>query len=279
MKIFEYARMKIKEFEADCESIGDVTPVDVAYGYRMFVKLGDPGLGRQLIVNNKRETLASQYFMNDVAEGDVVIETGANLGYFTLMALQKPGVKVIAMEPLPDNVRILKMNLALNNVHDRVEVHQLAASDKEGMATFYVSKMCNSGGLFQKEKNVTGSIEVKTVKLDDFLPKKLPNSYLRMDTEGAELPIIRGMHERLKKHPPKKMFIEIHPKELALQGSSAKDFMDVLKTYGYVFKAAFYEGAAVISPKPNHEFYDEKEYRENPEFETRAAQVFFEVKK
>ncbi len=66
-------------------------------------------------------------------EGMTVLEIGANIGTETVSLLLHHGVeRVIAMEPDPENVRFLRANLALNGVHDRVMIHEMALSDADG---------------------------------------------------------------------------------------------------------------------------------------------------
>jgi len=65
--------------------------------------------------------------------GLTVLEVGANIGTETVALLVRRGVKrVVAVEPDAENVRLLRANLALNGVQDRVEIHELALSDTDG---------------------------------------------------------------------------------------------------------------------------------------------------
>jgi FkbM family methyltransferase len=62
--------------------------------------------------------------------GMTVLEVGANIGTETVSLLKRHGVeRVIAFEPDAENVRFLRANLALNGVHDRAEIHEMALSD------------------------------------------------------------------------------------------------------------------------------------------------------
>jgi FkbM family methyltransferase len=62
--------------------------------------------------------------------GMTVLEVGANLGTETVSLLRRHGVeRVVAFEPDAENARFLRANLALNGVHDRAEIHEMALSD------------------------------------------------------------------------------------------------------------------------------------------------------
>ncbi len=68
--------------------------------------------------------------------GMTVLEVGANIGTETVSLLHRYGVeRVIAFEPDAENARLLRANLALNGLHDRAEVHELALSDVDGALT------------------------------------------------------------------------------------------------------------------------------------------------
>lgn len=68
--------------------------------------------------------------------GMTVLEVGANIGTETVSLLHRYGVeRVIAFEPDAENARLLRANLALNGLHDRAEVHELALSDVDGTLT------------------------------------------------------------------------------------------------------------------------------------------------
>ncbi len=70
-------------------------------------------------------------------EGLTVLEVGANIGTETVSLLVHHGIeRVVAVEPDSENVRILRANLALNGVQDRVVIYEVALSDADGMVMF-----------------------------------------------------------------------------------------------------------------------------------------------
>ncbi len=72
----------------------------------------------------------------ETLEGLTIVEVGANIGTGTVSMLIRHGAKrIVAIEPDPENVRFLKANLALNGVEDRVDIHQIALSDSDGVLT------------------------------------------------------------------------------------------------------------------------------------------------
>jgi len=140
-----------------------------------------------------------------------VVDVGANIGYYVLIEARLAH-KVYAIEPEPGNLELLRKNIALNSYEDRVEVYQLAISDRTGKTFLAVSDIANRHRLIKpSEEPNDRDIEVITVTLDEFLKDKEVD-VIRMDLEGAEWLVINGMKELLSKtSKPLILFIEVHP--------------------------------------------------------------------
>ncbi len=83
-------------------------------GSKMFL---DPGDSLNLSINGVYGELDTQIIREQIKEGDIVIDVGANIGYYTLIFAQLVGKtgKVFAFEPEPKNFEILKKNIEINN--------------------------------------------------------------------------------------------------------------------------------------------------------------------
>jgi FkbM family methyltransferase len=73
-----------------------------------------------------------------IRPGDTVVDIGGNIGTFAVLAASM-GARVISAEPDADNLRLLRANVAINNVADRVTIAPVAVSDIDGPLTFYAS--------------------------------------------------------------------------------------------------------------------------------------------
>jgi FkbM family methyltransferase len=129
----------------------------------------------------------------DIQKSRVIIDIGANVGFFALYASSlNPEVEIHALEPFPKNTEQLKRNLLLNDRH-HIQVHPLAVSDKTGTATLYFTPGDDSGCSLNQPKGQQCS--VRTVSLSDFF--KQGNiarcDLLKMDCEGSELAIISAI--------------------------------------------------------------------------------------
>jgi len=197
---------------------------------KMCLDVNDEGLSHDLIVDGVREFYATQRMKKEITAGDIVVDIGANIGYYALLEAKLVGKKgvVYAIEPVPQNVEILRKNVKLNNYRN-IEVYQLAIGDKKGTAPMYVSKKYNWSSMSKNiegvEETVVKEIEVETTTLDDFLKNKPYPNMIRMDVEGYEYQIIKGMKNILSKKKPLKLFIEFHFPML-----NKKQSLEILKT-------------------------------------------------
>ncbi|HWH13666.1 MAG TPA: FkbM family methyltransferase [Miltoncostaeaceae bacterium] len=169
--------------------------------------------------------------------GDLVVDVGANVGFFTLLAAAAvgPGGRVHALEPIPANAEVLERNLALNGLRN-VAVRRAAAGDHEGEIRLGLDHP-DPG-----ERGVSGhyteggareAIAVPVVTLDALLAGGPPARLVKIDVEGAEPRVLAGMARTLGDRPPDALLLEVNPAALARQGFSVPDMLDPLTEAGY----------------------------------------------
>lgn len=163
-----------------------------------------------------------------------VVDCGANLGYFTLLAgrLVGPTGHVDAFEPDPANRARLEAHLGLNEMHDRVTVHAAAVSNQAGTCTLYhpTADGQNHGQASLYEAFVPGGqgIDVPLVRLDQHL-SAVPD-LIKMDIEGAELAALRGAEGLLKSDRPPAMIIEHNPASALAAGWRPDELFDYIRS-------------------------------------------------
>ena len=167
------------------------------YNYRMILDLYDRGISRTLLLFGCRELEHKLMLEGYLRPGMTVLDIGANIGYYALMELSIIGEKgtLIAVEPSPSNIQLLRRNIKLNGYKD-VEIHQAAISDRSGVKKFFMSEMSNlntfhdtgTGSLHLSGKTV--DVETKTVG-EILKGRKL--DLMRMDVEGHEVEVINGL--------------------------------------------------------------------------------------
>ena len=156
-------------------------------GLRWYPAAGGKIL-RILLGSYEREE--TELFCRSVGAGDRVLDIGASLGYYSLLAggLVGPEGRVGAVEPDPHNLRFLEAHRRANRFEDRLHVMPLALSDQAGTLKFDrgsgtgTGKLSGEGGL---------SVEVQT--LDGLVERLgwLP-TLVKIDVEGAELGVLEG---------------------------------------------------------------------------------------
>lgn len=133
--------------------------------------------------------------------GMTVVDVGANLGYYSLLAahLVGPAGNVVALEPNSENCRLLLSSLRLSGVTN-VELLPVAADVATGWA-YYSTHVGSNGGLVEDSDLLSRpGVVVPTFPLDDLVTG--PVGFLKMDVEGAEGRVVRGARRLIEDHRP-----------------------------------------------------------------------------
>ena len=147
-----------------------------------------------------------------IKPGDAVFDIGANSGFYSVLFSQWVGRagKVVAFEPDPNNLSLLKRNLQINQCENAV-VRDIALAVTPGEATFSRDTITGStghlgGGPTYADSlfgNGRGSVvQVKTNTLDAEVGLWGPPSLLKLDIEGGEYDVLRGGGDLLDRHRP-----------------------------------------------------------------------------
>lgn len=133
-----------------------------------------------------------------IREGDLVVDVGAHIGYHTVL-MASLGAKVIAIEPVWENLKLLGHNLSLNGFYsdgDTIELWLVAASNDTGQSIIWIDPK-NSGSHSMEIAAGRTPIEIGTLRLDDALSPG-PIRLIKMDVEGHEFAVIQGLGDRLQ---------------------------------------------------------------------------------
>lgn len=182
----------------------------------------DPGQRRAALDTANMERLLAHSLAADAN----CVDIGANRGDVTaVLARLAPGGRHHAFEPLPDLAQ------ALRDRHPEVVVHQVALSDAPGTATYFrpIGADALSGlsprNLAARHDLVT--LEVQVARLDDLLPEDYVPAFIKVDVEGAELPVFRGARRILDAHHPT-LWFEHGPGASSYFGADAGQLWDLL---------------------------------------------------
>lgn len=202
------------------------------------------------------ETVALKSILNS---GDVVIDVGAYMGYYSLLAGKLIGDKgkVFSFEPSPVHFDSLNKNI-LRNKLDNIKTFNLAVSNKKGVVSFYEAGSGSS--LIKKEAEThigrkIKPIRVKAVTLNDFTKKeKIKHiDFIKIDVEGWDLQVLKGASDLLKVKDAPDVMVEVFDTVLKRGGFSANEVLAYMKSFDYIAYAFTNNGLQL--------FKDEKDTR------------------
>lgn len=203
-------------------------------GRKMFVH-GNDGLALSLF--KVYEPAQTQVVKKYVKEGNVVVDIGAHVGYYTLLFAQLVGQKgkVYAFEPDPVNFELLKKSVEVNG-YQNVTIIQKAVSDKNSKVKLYLGDNNRAiNRIYDAKMNDTQKvIEVDSVRLDDYFKNHEGEiDFIKMDVEGSETSVIDGMPSILQKTKTLKIITEFYPYLIRKFGKEPEEFVQSLLTAGF----------------------------------------------
>lgn len=160
----------------------------------------------QRIALDKFEKYETGLFLSQLKKESVVVDVGANIGYYTLLAARRVK-KVYAIEPDKKCFEILKKNVVENNLKNVVLINKAASNKKENK--FLERDKENQGN--SKISSENGEI-ITADTLDNILKNEQKIEVIKIDTQGWETQVIEGAKKTIKKHRPT-MFLEYTPSE------------------------------------------------------------------
>jgi len=179
-------------------------------------------------------------FLNQVCKpGAVIIDIGAHIGLFSVIASKITGAKgkVYAFEPSPTTYNILQNTIRLNIAGDTVETFQKAVSSTAGTTKFYISDdvVDNSNSLvsYLEDRELKG-IDITLTTVDDFVKEKKITqlNFIKIDVEGVELDTLRGAENTFKILRPYCM-VGIHPAGIKAKGDKLEDIYNFIQQCRY----------------------------------------------
>lgn len=169
-----------------------------------------------------------------VRPGWRVLDIGGDAGYHTLLFAQAVGPQgsVQVFEPIPAAQQRIQENVALNGFQN-VTLHPFALGVEKG--SFVLERPLEASRLNPgKTAAGEGDIQVKVERFDDLPPEitAVRADLVKVDVEGAELEVLRGMEAFVAAHRPA-FVLELHPDMLPLFGATVGDVLTWLEQRGY----------------------------------------------
>lgn len=209
-------------------------------GHRLMCDLRDP-MQSQIYFLGRYSEEEIDHLRAHLHPGDVFVDVGANIGLFSLelSGVIIPNGKVFAFEPASDTADQLRRNVAANSLEEVVEVVPMALGDAaEELPLRAPEDRHDDTG----RRSLSGSgptVEWVPVAVFDDLVRDgridLDHGLhaVKVDVEGAELAVLRGMRQSLHTHRPRIILVETIEANLAAFGSSTSDVDRLLLSVGY----------------------------------------------
>jgi FkbM family methyltransferase len=227
--------------------------INVAQGpaqLRMKLELDESRLNEKPILDFLRtgalyEPDVANLLVKVLRDGDVVIDVGANIGFFTVLAsiLVGPTGRIVAFEPSAENVERLRANLAYNDCKN-VTVVEKAVTDQVGEVEFFINSG-NSGGHalwdigqwpgYVEQNGIPLRVAVPATTLDaEWGRLRLPApKVIKIDAEGADQRVLEGASDLLARQKPRFVVAELHPFGLAKMGCNQESLRGFIESLGY----------------------------------------------
>lgn len=213
-----------------------------AQGNKMYVDCRGRDMGVcSLLITGYYEKYVTEIFKQLIKPGMVVIDIGANIGYFTLIAAKLVGRegKVYAFEPEPNNFRLLVKNIKINGYSNIVPI-QKALYNKSGKRKLFTNKVNLRDPSFSEDNVLEkeGFVEVETITLGGFFGNVANDNkvdLIKMDVQGAEGLIIEGARKILRNNNLK-IIMEFWPYGLKNIGTDPLKVLHKLQNYGFEIK-------------------------------------------
>lgn len=181
-------------------------------GYPMRIHRYDTGISKELAVYRTHEPNTTELLKSMIGDRMVIVDIGANIGYYTLLFGHAvgPSGRVIAIEPEPENYRLLHGNVR-ESLLKNITLLNYAVGSKDTISKLFVANQSNVHTLVGRGKQKSKYVKVQEKMLDSIVREVGASrvDLVRMDVEGYEAEIIKGAVETLSRYKPI-VIMEVH---------------------------------------------------------------------
>lgn len=223
-------------------------PLRMAPDCRLAVIRGDL-ISDSILDSGVWEEELSLRLLDQAKTGGLLVEVGANLGYFSILwASAKPNNLVYAMEPSQRNLRLLRYNVESNGLSGRIHVLPVAGAKSLGLVQFDSgpTEQTGWGGFSTAGQTETNTTTVVAVPLDGLLAEDAQISVLKIDVEGADTWVLQGARNLLLRLQIRRVFYEQNHPRMAALGISSSTAKHFLAEVGYETRPLTPEGHDVV---------------------------------
>ncbi|KAF2333103.1 FkbM family methyltransferase [Flavobacterium daemonense] len=215
---------------------------------KVKAKKGDGIVGNfHSILQEPNESL---FLLHYLSSEDHFLDVGANVGHYSLIAASKTGANVIAIEPVPQTFKRLQQNIKLNNLQDKVILHNIGLSDSDGVL-FFTEGLNTTNRVSSSQSG----IEVGVKSLDNLFCNNELN-LIKIDVEGYEWFVLKGGIKTLNKKETNVIIIELNDSSENFNIDESK-VIDMLTNAGFnAYRYDIFERELIPLKDKNHKQFN-----------------------
>ena len=198
---------------------GLLAPVWHEFQPGLWMRLDIREIGQEtILMESIWEPKTTRYLCETLGPGQVFLDIGANAGYFSLVASRCVGDsgKVLAVEPNPPMAGQVRQNVRRSGLRN-IAVAETACTDSVEERELFIGNAYNTGNSSLSRENLawTKSVKVACTTVDRLVEEYQLHrvDLVKIDVEGAELQVLRGMRDTLARFRPK-VVTELSPRLL-----------------------------------------------------------------
>jgi FkbM family methyltransferase len=175
-----------------------------------------------------------RFLSSYVTRGMTVLDIGANIGLYSLFLAELVGDQgqVLAFEPDPSLFEAALTNIRENGRENIINIQNLALGSQSGQASLYRSSFNSGDNRLSASRGHKDAVPVCVARLDDIVcDAKI--DFIKLDVQGWEAEVMRGMQRTLRRNPELAIYFEYWPKGLRNAGEPPLAAMEVLGQSGF----------------------------------------------
>jgi FkbM family methyltransferase len=215
----------------------------------LYLDSKDCGITPRILIEGKWEPLATRILESTLRPGDRMLDVGAHVGYFAMIAAPLVGDtgKIIAVEPNPEVYRYLLNSTRANNFGGRIDIRHIAVGKERRDAVLHIYQR-SQGSTTESElparllgeiKETPLNITVPMLTIDDLgLEAEGTFRLIKMDIEGGEISALRGAKQFLSRcfGDDSVLLVECNPPALQGLGGSVEELIKELIPLGTIYR-------------------------------------------
>lgn len=210
---------RLSSRETVTHEIGDVTvefPAETHWQYERFRWMHP-------------EVQLFEELVDELEAGDVFYDVGAHLGWHAIVAVSVDAdVTVEAFEPHPQIAD--RLRTVVDRTDHDVTVHECALADRDGIGEFKAEPTPAAYLSGAQNESLESTIDVELAAGDSLVADGItdPPDILKIDAEGADAAVLRGLRKTIVDHQPRRIYCEVHV--------NGDEIRELLSSFGYTFE-------------------------------------------